>query len=46
MREGCLALPVPEPLSVFDHVFVDPAPMDRQRSQYAAYLAMFEGGDR
>lgn len=42
MRKGCLSLPAPEPLSVFDHVFVEPTPwLERQRSQYAAYLAMF-----
>ncbi|WP_028048994.1 pyruvate dehydrogenase (acetyl-transferring) E1 component subunit alpha [Cellulomonas sp. URHD0024] len=42
MREACLGLPEPAPLSVFDHVFVEPtAPLERQRSQYAAYLAMF-----
>ncbi|WP_426594987.1 pyruvate dehydrogenase (acetyl-transferring) E1 component subunit alpha [Cellulomonas sp. McL0617] len=46
MREACYGLPDPEPLSVFDHVYVEPtAPLERQRSQYAAYLAMFEGGD-
>jgi pyruvate dehydrogenase E1 component alpha subunit len=43
MREGCLGLPAPEPLSVFDNVFTTPTPwLERQRSQYAAYLAMFE----
>ncbi|MEZ0447405.1 pyruvate dehydrogenase (acetyl-transferring) E1 component subunit alpha [Cellulomonas sp. ICMP 17802] len=46
MREGCYGLPDPEPLSVFDHVFVEPtAPLERQRSQYGAYLDMFEGGE-
>ncbi|WP_456846165.1 pyruvate dehydrogenase (acetyl-transferring) E1 component subunit alpha [Cellulomonas sp. P5_C6] len=46
MRKGCLGLPNPEPLAVFDHVFVEPtAPLERQRSQYAAYLAMFDGGE-
>ena len=46
MREGCLALPVPEPTSVFDHVLVERTPsLERQRSQYAAYLAMFDGDD-
>lgn len=44
MREGCLGLAEPGPLSVFEHVFVEPTPaLERQRSQYAAYLAMFEG---
>ena len=47
MRDGCYALQIPEPLSVFDHVYTTPTSwLERQRSQYAAYLAMFEGGDR
>ncbi|MDM7856280.1 pyruvate dehydrogenase (acetyl-transferring) E1 component subunit alpha [Cellulomonas sp. MW4] len=46
MREGCLALPVPAPTSVFDHVLVEPsAALARQRSEYAAYLAMFDDGE-
>jgi 2-oxoisovalerate dehydrogenase E1 component alpha subunit len=44
MREGCYGLTDPEPMSVFDHVFVEPTPpLERQRSQYAAYRAMFDG---
>jgi len=44
MREGCLGLAEPGPMSLFEHVFVEPTPpLERQRSQYAAYLAMFEG---
>ena len=43
MRAGCYALEVPEPLSVFENVLVEPTPeLERQRSQYAAYLAMFD----
>src|SRR6188768_1590976 len=43
MREGCYGLPTPEPLSVFEDVFVEPTrELERQRSQYAAYLAMFD----
>lgn len=43
-RAGCLALDDPQPLSVFDNVYATPhAGLQRQRSQYAAYLAMFEG---
>jgi hypothetical protein len=43
MREGCYGLPNPEPLSLFEDVFVEPTPeLERQRSQYAAYLAMFD----
>ena len=47
LRDGCYGLAVPEPLSVFDHVYTTPTSwLERQRSQYAAYLAMFEGGER
>src|SRR6478609_1034957 len=43
MRKGCYGLEVPEPLSVFENVLVEPTPeLERQRSQYAAYLAMFD----
>jgi pyruvate dehydrogenase E1 component alpha subunit len=46
MRDGCLGLADPGPMSVFEHVFVEPTPpLERQRSQYAAYLSMFEGGE-
>jgi pyruvate dehydrogenase E1 component alpha subunit len=39
LRAGCLALPDPEPLTVFDHVYSTPHSwLERQRSQYAAYL--------
>jgi pyruvate dehydrogenase E1 component alpha subunit len=42
MRAGCLGLTAPEPLSVFDHVYATPSSwLERQRSQYAAYLAMY-----
>jgi 2-oxoisovalerate dehydrogenase E1 component alpha subunit len=47
MRRGCTSLEAPPPLSVFDHVYTTPTSwLERQRSQYAAYLAMFEGGER
>ncbi len=40
LRERCLALPDPEPLSVFDHVYAEQTPvLAAQREQYAAYLA-------
>jgi len=43
MRQGCLGLDAPPPLSVFDHVYTTPTSwLERQRSQYAAYLAMFD----
>ncbi|MCU1557904.1 MAG: pdhA [Microbacteriaceae bacterium] len=44
-RAGCLSLEDPEPLSVFDNVYSAPhSGLERQKSQYAAYLAGFEGG--
>ena len=47
-RAGCLALPNPAPLSVFDHVYAEPhAGLARQRSQQEAYLRSvgeLEGG--
>ncbi len=48
LREGCLAMPDPDPLSIFDHVYAGPHPLiDEERAQFAAYLASFddhEGG--
>ena len=42
IRTGCLELPDPEPLSIFDHVYVDPHSLiAEEREQYAAYLATF-----
>jgi pyruvate dehydrogenase E1 component alpha subunit len=49
LRAGCIGLTDPEPLSVFDNVFTAPDPwIERQKSQYAAYLAGFvnEGQDK
>lgn len=41
-RAGCLGLPDPEPLTVFDHVYATPHSwLDRQKSQYSAYLEMY-----
>jgi 2-oxoisovalerate dehydrogenase E1 component alpha subunit len=43
LRAGCLAMPDPPPLSVFDHVYADAnATVDAERAQYAAYLEGFE----
>jgi 2-oxoisovalerate dehydrogenase E1 component alpha subunit len=45
LRRACLALPEPEALAVFDDVYAEPhSGLARERSEYAAYLAMFEGG--
>jgi pyruvate dehydrogenase E1 component alpha subunit len=44
-RAGCLSLQDPAPLTVFDNVYSTPhSGLERQKSQYAAYLAGFEGG--
>ena len=43
VRKGCLELPEPSPLSVFDHVYVEQTPeLAAQREQFAAYLDSFE----
>lgn len=47
LRAAIRALPEPDPLSFFDTVFAEPnAHLARQRSQHAAYLAAFDGGER
>ena len=44
LREGCKALPDPQPLSMFDHVYSDmPEELLAQREGFAAYLESFEG---
>ena len=45
LRDGCRALPDPSPLSPFEKVYVEQVPeLVRQRDQFAAYFASFEGG--
>jgi pyruvate dehydrogenase E1 component alpha subunit len=50
VRQGCLSLPDPEPLSMFDHVYVDEHPLvEQERAEFAQYLESFadaghEGG--
>jgi pyruvate dehydrogenase E1 component alpha subunit len=45
VREGCLALPDPDPLSMFDHVYVDEHPLLRdERREFAAYRETFLDG--
>jgi 2-oxoisovalerate dehydrogenase E1 component alpha subunit len=46
MRAACIALERElDPMTVFDGVYEEPHPgLERQKSQYAAYLASFEGG--
>jgi pyruvate dehydrogenase E1 component alpha subunit len=45
LRRACLALAEPAALTVFDEVYAEPhSGLERQRREYGAYLAMFEGG--
>ncbi|MEO6941835.1 MAG: thiamine pyrophosphate-dependent enzyme, partial [Terrimesophilobacter sp.] len=45
-RAGCIGMEEPAVMSVFDYVTIEADPvLERQRSQYAAYLANFEGGE-
>jgi pyruvate dehydrogenase E1 component alpha subunit len=47
IREGCINLSPPEPLSIFDHVYAGgSALVDEERDQLAAYLDTFEGSAR
>jgi len=44
LREGCKALPDPQPLSIFDNVYAEMTEeLAAQRDGFAAYLASFEG---
>jgi 2-oxoisovalerate dehydrogenase E1 component alpha subunit len=46
LRAGCLGLPDPEPLTVFDNVYATPNSwVERQKSQYSAYLDTFGGAE-
>jgi pyruvate dehydrogenase E1 component alpha subunit len=43
LRRGCLELPDPSPLSIFDLVYEENTPeLEAQRDEFAAYLASFE----
>ncbi|MER7505088.1 pyruvate dehydrogenase (acetyl-transferring) E1 component subunit alpha [Nonomuraea pusilla] len=43
LRRRCLAMPDPQPLDIFDHVYREPHPLiDEERAQFAAYLEGFE----
>jgi len=43
VRQGCLAMPDPQPLSIFENVYSGPnALLDEEREQFAAYLDSFE----
>nr|WP_296771035.1 pyruvate dehydrogenase (acetyl-transferring) E1 component subunit alpha [Rhodococcus sp. (in: high G+C Gram-positive bacteria)] len=44
LRRGCLGTVEPSPMSLFDNVYAEPHPLvDEERTNYAAYLAGFEG---
>jgi 2-oxoisovalerate dehydrogenase E1 component alpha subunit len=44
VRRGCLEMPDPEPLAIFDHVYAEQHPLvEEERAQFAAYLDTFEG---
>jgi 2-oxoisovalerate dehydrogenase E1 component alpha subunit len=44
LRERVLAMPDPEPLTLFDNVYPNGSPeIDEQREQFGRYLASFEG---
>ncbi len=44
LRKGCLELPDPSPLDIFDQVYEEITPeLEQQREQFAAYLSSFEG---
>jgi 2-oxoisovalerate dehydrogenase E1 component alpha subunit len=44
IRAGCVEMDDPDPVSVFDQVYAEPhPPLARQRDEFAAYLASFEG---
>jgi 2-oxoisovalerate dehydrogenase E1 component alpha subunit len=46
VREGCLAMPDPEPGSMFDHIYVEEHPLiEAERAGFAAYSASFEGSE-
>jgi 2-oxoisovalerate dehydrogenase E1 component alpha subunit len=46
VRSGCLSMPDPQPLSLFDHVYVEPHPLvDAERDEFAGYLASFEDAE-
>ena len=43
VRQGCLAMPDPQPLAIFENIYSEPnALLDAEREQFAAYLDSFE----
>ncbi len=46
VRQGCLAMPDPEPLAIFENVYSEPnALLAAEREEFAAYLDSFEPGE-
>ncbi|GAA1442714.1 pyruvate dehydrogenase (acetyl-transferring) E1 component subunit alpha [Leifsonia poae] len=46
LRAACVALPDPDPMSVFDNVYAEAhTGLTRQRDHYSRYLRTFVGGD-
>ena len=44
LREGCKAMPDPDPMDMFKHVYAEETDeLAQQREGYAAYLATFSG---
>jgi pyruvate dehydrogenase E1 component alpha subunit len=44
LRKGCLELPDPSPLDIFDQVYEEITPeLEAQKAQFAEYLQSFEG---
>ena len=44
VRAGCVDMPDPDPLSMFDNVYIEPHPhLAAQKTEFARYLASFEG---
>jgi len=44
IREGCLSMPDPELMSMFDNIYVEDHPLiEAERAGFAAYTASFEG---
>jgi 2-oxoisovalerate dehydrogenase E1 component subunit alpha len=47
LRERVLAMPDPDPLSLWEHVYPNGSPLlDQERARYAEYLSSFAGGEQ
>ena len=43
LRKGCLEMPDPSPLSMFEHVYAESHPLvDEERAAFSTYLDSFE----